>query len=99
MPAQGSNLQADDLTQKAEDCLRLAISGGGNRVHSLVDAVKAPLAAVAQTVSIDQLLAQLQKGETTPVAAALPQLLAQLKPLWNLLSAQQKNELRQQLGG
>ncbi|NPU93113.1 MAG: diguanylate cyclase [Gammaproteobacteria bacterium] len=99
VPAMSTSLKADALLEKAEDCLRLATSAGGNRVQSLVDAAKAQAAAVAEAVSIDQLLAQLQKGETQPVAAALPQLLAQLKPLWNLLSAAQKTELRQQLGG
>lgn len=99
VPGQITSASADLLLQKAEDCLRLAISAGGNRVQSLLEQVRPVAPAAAATVSFDQLLAQLQKGEQAPVQAALPQLLAQLKPLWSLLSAEQKSELRQQLGG
>ncbi len=100
VPAQVSSTSADLLIQKAEDCLRQAISAGGNRVQSLLEQPRPAAAPVAASaVSIDQLLAQLQKGELASVQAAMPQLLAQLQPLWALLSTEQKSELRQQLGG
>lgn len=89
------------LLQKAEDCLRLAVAAGGNRVHSLLEQSR-PVASVATSaveLSLDQVLAQLQQGQHSAVSSLLPQILARLQPLWPLLDDTQKQVLRQQLGG
>jgi diguanylate cyclase (GGDEF)-like protein len=98
VPSQVTNASADAMFQKAEACLQQALAAGGNRVQAQVDSGRpAAVAAVATAVSVDQLLARLQQGDAEPARAALPQLLALLKPLWGLLNAAQKSELLQQL--
>jgi diguanylate cyclase (GGDEF)-like protein len=98
VPANLAQASVADLRTKADDCLRLAVNAGGNRVQTLVDAAPAkPGADITALVSIDQLLAQLARGETAAVSGAIPQVLAQLKPLLKLFSSEQKAQLRQQL--
>lgn len=98
VPSNLAQANVMDLRTKADDCLRLAVSAGGNRVHTLVDAAPAKAGAdISALVSIDQLLAQLARGETAAVSTAIPQVLTQLKPLLTLLSSEQKAQLRQQL--
>lgn len=98
VPATPGLSSVADLRAKADDCLRLALGEGGNRVNALVESAQARAAEpTLASVSVDQLLASLQRGETAAVQAAIPQLLAQLQPLWPLLDAGHKASLRKLL--
>lgn len=98
VPADPGRSSVDDMRTRVDDCLRLAVSAGGNQVNALVETAAAvePAKAV-EGVSIDRILAQLQQGDQAAAQHALPAVLTQLQPLWALLDADQKASLRQLL--
>lgn len=98
VPADPGRISVEDMRTRVEDCLRHAVSAGGNQVKAVVETAAAGESAKAvQSVSIDRILSQLQQGDQAAVQHALPAILTQLRPLWSLLDADQKADLRQLL--
>lgn len=90
---------ASDMRKKADAALKAAIAAGGNQVHTDIATADKVLASAEpkKPISIDQLLAQLENGETQTIDDVIPQVFAQLEPLLKLLNDEQKNQLRNQL--
>lgn len=87
------------VREKAEAALKTAIAAGGNQVHTDVATTSTEPTKVERKkrISIDRLLAQLDKGSEVAIDEVVDQVFTQLEPLLKLLNDDQKNQLRQHL--
>lgn len=104
VPGSVSVESLDALQQQAQDCLGEAVDNGGNQVVCRAEPAAHETETIPtlepldlQPLSVDALLQQVAEQGPAAVEEQMPQLLRMLSPLWPLLTADQKAQLKADL--